>query len=325
MGKDVAGFEVMNYKKDSPITIIGLSGGKDSAATMILAINRKVPNLMACFYDTGNEHPITYEYIAYLKDKLHLALVITKADFSKQIAKKREFVIAKWKERGVSQVQIDLAIKNLIPTGNPFLDLCKWKGRFPSTKARFCTAELKIYPFEQQLLMPLLKDEQDVIMWTGVRADESRARANLPHTEWIDPGYTMHRPILNWNAKRTFDYATKNGVEHNPLYSKGMGRVGCMPCIMSRKNEIKEIANRFPDVIDKIELWEKEVGQTSKRGAGTFFPATSVPLDIEDDNPDLRASIRKTVQWSKTTYGGKQYDIFANEVPSCSSIYGLCE
>lgn len=159
----------------------------------------------------------------------------------------------------------------------------------------------------------------------GVRADESMARANLEMEEYIDPGYLMYRPILNWAADECFAYTENHGIKNNPLYSMGMGRVGCMPCIMSRKAEVREISNRFPDVVDRIEYWESEVGKTAKRGAGTFFPAPSVPLDPEDTNPDTRASIRKLVEWSRTVRGGKQYDIFADEQPSCSSIYGLCE
>ena len=38
---------------------------------------------------------------------------------------------------------IERAKRALVPTGNPFLDLCLWKGRFPSTKARFLYGRAK--------------------------------------------------------------------------------------------------------------------------------------------------------------------------------------
>lgn len=52
--------------------IISLSGGKDSTALALLAIETKQPDdyLDFLFCDTGNEHPITYAYIEYLDGKL---------------------------------------------------------------------------------------------------------------------------------------------------------------------------------------------------------------------------------------------------------------
>ncbi|MFI8038977.1 phosphoadenosine phosphosulfate reductase family protein, partial [Acinetobacter baumannii] len=52
------------------INIVSISGGKDSAATLLLALEQNVSNLLAVFADTGNEHEITYEYVRYLEDKL---------------------------------------------------------------------------------------------------------------------------------------------------------------------------------------------------------------------------------------------------------------
>lgn len=61
------------------------------------------------------------------------------------------------------------------------------------------------------------------------------------------------------------------GIEPNPLSSQGMSRVGCMPCINCKKDELREIALRFPEVIDRISRWEQIVAQAAKRGAASFF------------------------------------------------------
>jgi 3'-phosphoadenosine 5'-phosphosulfate sulfotransferase (PAPS reductase)/FAD synthetase len=320
-----AGFEVSNPAPGEPINIVGLSGGKDSLATVLHAMERNTGNLMCVFNDTGMEHPITYEYIAYLKLTLPCPVHITKADFSERILNKRQFVIENWKDRGVSDEKIASAVAALIPTGNPFLDLCKWKGRFPSTKARFCTTELKVFPFHEQVLIPMLREGYEVIKWLGVRAAESPARAKLGMTEYTDPGYTLYRPLLHWSAEQCFEIAAKHGYENNPLYTQGMGRVGCMPCIMANKKEVREISNRFPEVIDRLEDWETEVARSAKKYTATFFPAPMMPIHPDDPDPDSRASIRKAVEWSRTVHGGNQYDIFADESPTCSSVYGLCE
>jgi 3'-phosphoadenosine 5'-phosphosulfate sulfotransferase (PAPS reductase)/FAD synthetase len=54
-------------------------------------------------------------------------------------------------------------------------------------------------------------------------------------------------------------------VKLNPLYFLGMSRVGCMPCINCRKDELLEISKRFPKYIDIKREWESLVSMASKR------------------------------------------------------------
>ena len=298
--------------------IMNISGGKDSTATWLRSIELDV-NVTPVFCDTGNEHPMTYEYLDYLHDKLGQIRRI-KADFTEQIKHKRETVQTKWRDEGVSEEIIQAALEMLHPTGNPFLDLCIWKGRFPSTKARFCTVELKIRPTFEQVYFPLLEAGEEVTSWQGVRADESEARSKLPEREMTPEGYEIYRPLLHWTADDVFAMHTKHGVNPNPLYTLGMGRVGCMPCINCGKQELFEIARRFPEEITRIAEWERVVGQASKRGGATFFAI---------GNGRKAEGIQDNVEWSKTVRGGKQYDMEKihqfEEVPACSSQYGLCE
>ena len=41
--------------------IVSISGGKDSTALLLLALERETPNLEVVFADTGHEHAQTYE------------------------------------------------------------------------------------------------------------------------------------------------------------------------------------------------------------------------------------------------------------------------
>ncbi len=306
--------------------IISVSGGKDSTALLLLAIERQPDNLEAVFADTGNEHQITYDYVQYLNDKV-FPIRTVRADFTRQIAGKREYVLTKWADKGVSQETIDRAAAALVPTGNPFLDLCIWKGRFPSSQAAFCSEFLKRDPIIKQVQSPHLDAGNDVISWQGVRRDESLRRRYLNENELKETrenGAELwnFRPILDWKAEDCFAMHRKHNVEHNPLYEMGMGRVGCMPCINCRKNELLEISKRFPEAIDRIREWEMAVKQASKRHGATFFSAPS-----DDNEWSATQTIDVVVEWSKTSRGGKQYDMLRmdDEGPVCTSIYGLCE
>lgn len=302
------------------LNIVSVSGGKDSAASLFLAIERQVPNLFGVFADTGNEHQATYDYVRYLEKMTGVSIIWVKADFSKQIEQKRqrlfkvirgESVRGKW-----SRKQAIRALKHTHVTGNPFLDLCIWKGRFPSTKARFCSTELKREVILYKLQFPLIDQGFKIISWQGVRADESLDRSKLPVSDHIGDGVTNYRPILKWTALDCFDMHFKHGIEPNPLYRQGMGRVGCMPCIHCNKAELRAIAERFPEEIDRIENWERIVGAASRRGSATLFTS------------DKRGhGIRDVVEWSKTTRGGTHYDLIplTEDTTACSSIYGLCE
>jgi hypothetical protein len=78
------------------INVVSMSGGKDSTAMALLAIERGVENLHLVFADTGHEHQQTYDYIEYLRGALGREIHTVRADFTEQIAKKREYIVAKF-------------------------------------------------------------------------------------------------------------------------------------------------------------------------------------------------------------------------------------
>jgi len=303
--------------------IVSVSGGKDSTAVYLLAVESGRP-FRAVFADTGNEHPATYDYVNTLAERTGGPAVETvRADFSAQIARKREVVQTKWRADGIQESIIADALEVLHPTGNPYLDLCVWKGRFPSSQAQFCTEELKVLPITSQVILPALKNGP-VIQWHGVRAEESRRRAALPRFARDDSGSMIWRPIHRWSIAQVFAIHDHHGIEPNPLYKQGMGRVGCMPCINCGKDEIRAIADRFPEQVARISRWEKIVSLASKRGAGSFFTSTDDPA-YEGGN----YTIHDRVKWSRTSRGGVSYDLMrvisSTEPQQCESKYGLCE
>jgi 3'-phosphoadenosine 5'-phosphosulfate sulfotransferase (PAPS reductase)/FAD synthetase len=234
----------------------------------------------------------------------------------------------------VPQEIIDRAKALLVPTGEPFLDLCMLKGRFPSRTAQFCTERLKLEPINS-IVHPLLEQGHTVVSWIGERAEESPKRAAKPPMQRIrwtnDVGdLVLYRPIHKWTAADTFAIAKRHGVKSNPLYLMGFRRVGCMLCINCGKDEIAQADQRFPEVIKRIREWERIVALVSRRGDATFFPAPMIPGDESDTT---RAAIDKAVEWARTSRGGRQFDLLQRlardkadeEGAMCESAYGLCE
>lgn len=313
------------------IPIVSVSGGKDSTATLLVALERKVEPT-AIFCDTGNEHPLVYEYLDYLESATGVPINRLKADFSDWWWRKREYIATHW-ENGTGRVkeqvpadivQRALAVFDAGPTGNPFLDLCIIKNRFPSRRSQFCTDYLKRRP-AINFTAEVIAEHGAACSWQGVRADESLSRANLKEFEVVGDGYFIYRPIHKWSVADVFDQHRRHGIDPNPLYKLGMSRVGCMPCINVRKGELFAISHRFPEHIDRIEEWEQIVGRVSKRSNATFIPAPGKNSDAHE-----RGNIRAMVAWSMTSHGGKQLDIemvaaSKEEPESCSSAYGLCE
>lgn len=352
--------------------LVSNSSGKDSSATLSLAIERHpLKDISSLFCDTGNEHPLVYDYLNYLEDVTKVPIKRLKADFTdwwwhrhayvrdKWPAKLRKGTKGRWAwsapkgtepiekppvpsdiyarhkigywnwkpaQRPMSDIEADEVVARTLsafdkgPTGNPYLDLCMIKGRFPSRTRQFCTEFLKTIPATEHAL-ELIDQFGAIESWQGVRADESLARAHLLEREDRGGGLVIVRPIITWTAQMVFDQLRKHGIKPNPLYSMGMGRVGCMPCINAAKDEILEISKRFPEHFDRIEKWEKLVSEVSKRRNATFFPS---PGDNESANE--RGNIRQVVKWSQTSRGGKQVDFTRLDEPSaCASSYGLCD
>lgn len=314
------------------IHLVSVSGGKDSTATLAMAIeSHGSDNVMGCFADTGNEHESTYEYVRYLEAATGVPIKWFRRDWSDDWAHRIEYVKTKWPEKGVADPVIKrvLSILSLGPTGNPYLDLCILKGRFPSRRAQFCTTELKTIPLTEYA-MELIEQHGSVWSWQGIRLDESHSRktrmqgtgACVKAFEVVGGGLYINRPILRWKASDVFDAHRAYGLKPNPLYSLGADRVGCLPCINAGKDEILNIWKRFPEHLHRICEWERVVGLTSKKQQATFFTAPG-----ETSTAHERGNVWQVVEWSKTKHGGKLLDLFRvyDDSAACSSSFGLCE
>lgn len=219
---------------------IGVSGGKDSTALLLWAVHESgydPETLDVTFCDTGNEHVMTYAHVEMLSKKV---------------------CPIEW-----------------LKGKRDFFELVKAHDRFPSPTVRFCTKELKIRP-TQKHIKKLVAEGNDVVMHSGIRSNESFARSKLVKREELRPHVTEYRPLLQWTIAEVWAIHARYGIPPNPLYELGAKRVGCFPCIMSRKLEIARAFEIGPTKFDKIREYEGE--RRKGYGWNTFFEVHKTPM-----------------------------------------------
>ncbi len=323
--------------KNGTLHIVGLSGGKDSTATLLLAIDRKgLENVRPVFADTGNEHPETYAYLQYLEERLDIAVVRLKPDFSGEIAKKRLFIARdrrvgrdkrgekiRWSNKAKRR-----ALAVLQPVGNPFLDLCMLKGRFPTNRARFCTEWLKRDTFVEYVDGVTQQEGRPVVVWQGVRRDESDKRKNAKKIERVAKGYCNFRPLIDWTVEDVFRCIAEHGLDPNPLYQT-LGRVGCAPCIYATKGDVRLLAGSNAMIMERVREWERLVGLSSKKGFAAFFQGKELAGTKPGEVSDLvfweRHQIDGILKWAAKEGPFMKEDWGLHPAtPRCGSEMGLC-
>lgn len=189
--------------------VIPISGGKDSQACLRLALESNSRHeVLGLFCDTKFEHPFTYKHVEWMSEYYGVKI-------------------------------------ETINAGSVEEQVLKYK-RFPSTKVRFCTMNLKIQPsiiFYKKLAVKQLTGFE---VWYGMRTGESKVRnkkynnivdteLHLPHEIFVRfpkylsyLGIKIRLPIVDWQDDQVFEYLAD---EENPLYSHGFSRVGCFPCL----------------------------------------------------------------------------------------------
>ncbi len=79
---------------------------------------------------------------------------------------------------------------------------------------------------------PLNRALQGVKIWvTGIRAEQSGNRQDMPKVEW-DEAHQLFKfhPLLHWTFEDVKAYVSSNNVPYNPLHDKGFVSIGCAPC-----------------------------------------------------------------------------------------------
>ncbi len=196
------------------VHVMGISGGKDSAALAVYLKNR-IPDMHYFFCDTGDELPETYEYLTLLETYLGKPITRLNPD-------------------------------------RPFSHYLKIYGDYlPSPRMRWCTAQLKLKPFETWVEQTF--GDRPIKSYVAIRADEERD-GYLSHKPNITPVYPFKEDgLVKDDMFRVLDEAGV-GV---PKYYEWRTRSGCYFCFFQRKAEWVGLKERHPELFEKAKSFEK--------------------------------------------------------------------
>ena len=298
------------------LVIASVSGGKDSTAMCLYLRELGIP-YRAINIDTGWEHADTDHYVREVLPAFIGPI---------------ETIAADVKVRPSAAADVE-RIEKALGRPSQMVRLILNKGTFPGRERRFCTEQLKIFPIRDYIAAL----GEDVINCTGIRADESAARALMPEwEEWPAGDCEQWRPLIDWSGQDVVDIHKRHGVPPNPLYLRGAHRVGCWPCIYARKSEIRNMSETDPARVDLLELLEDTLtGIVQEKQIQRGVPLSRRgwfrnPTPIRDPETGKRKGdpwpIRRVVEWAKTKRGGKQYELFAPPAREWGCMrWGVCD
>lgn len=321
-----ARLEELRAHIDGRPLVASVSGGKDSSCVSLLLTEHGLEH-ERIFFDTGWEHPITLHYACY-RDEAAAAIARLPEQWSKK--RIRAFLDEQDKRYGREPLISKLGHITRLCAEETFAELCRRKGMFPSRTRRFCTEELKA----KVALRYLDAIEDDPVNVIGIRHAESKRRSTFPEWEWADRwNCETWRPIIHWSFDDVIEMHARHRLHPNPLYLLGASRVGCWPCIFSRKHELRRVADKSPERIAAIGRLEADVqaaalARHKARGdEASYNPPTLFQAPIrnaEGRRPCM--PIEEVVSWSRTARGGAQVELFAPGAGEEGCMrWGLCD
>ena len=206
-------------KAESVKHVLGLSGGRDSAALAVyMRQHHPELELEYFFTDTGKELPEVYEFLGRLEGFLGQEI--------RKLNPDRDF---------------DFWLKQY----NDFL---------PSPQTRWCTRQLKLRPFERWL-RPMLEDGITVYSYVAIRSDEEyRAGYASKHDNLV-----IKLPFKDAGIDKPGVLEILDGAGLGlPKYYEWRTRSGCTFCFFQQKIEWVRLREQHPEAFEEAKAYEKD-------------------------------------------------------------------
>ncbi|HBC3979789.1 TPA: phosphoadenosine phosphosulfate reductase family protein [Vibrio vulnificus] len=233
--------------------VLGVSGGKDSAALAIY-MKQEHPELDIEYFftDTGKELPEVYEYL----DKLEGFL-------GKPIHRLNE-------ERG-----FDFWLE-------------QYGNYLPSPKTRWCTRQLKLLPFKNWV-NSMLRDGHIIHSFVAIRADEEHRDGYNSHHENLH----IHFPFREAGYVKNDIFRLLNESQVGiPKYYEWRSRSGCTFCFFQQKIEWVRLKERHPEAFEEAKTYEKKAIECNSPflwSQGESLEDLEKPQRIEQIKSDFEA------------------------------------
>ena len=208
-----------NGDKES-LSVVNLSGGKDSTAALILMVERELPIDVVFMADTGKEFPEIYEHLEKVDEYLYRerGLHIT------TLRHPKGFDWLMFEEPKKRPNAIKKRIENKMPL---------YGNGWPGIKVRWCTGALKTKLIDAAVRQ--METEKSVLHYIGIAADETKRCKDkqYPLVEW---GITEAKAL-----KICYDH----GFDFGGLYEKHK-RASCYCCPFQRISELQNLRKFHP-------------------------------------------------------------------------------
>ena len=202
---------IKELKEKTPLPMaVSFSGGKDSLATLLLAMESK-EEFSVFFLNTGIELPETVEYINEIERKYGLS--VDKIDAR------------------------DAFWKNLSVFGPPARDY------------RWCCKVTKLGPTTRYILDKYPHGLLTLIGQRRYESEERMKKGNVWKNEWV-PNQLSASPIQNWSSLEVWLYILWKDAPFNIWYRRGLTRIGCYLCPSSDIADFKIVEEHYPKIED---------------------------------------------------------------------------
>jgi len=198
--------------------VLGLSGGKDSAALAIyMRQHHPELNIEYFFTDTGKELPEVYDFLGRLEGFL------------------------------------GKPIKRLNPDRDFDFWLRQYGNFLPSPNTRWCTRKLKLEPFKQWI-RPWLAAKEKVFSYVAIRADEDHREGMLTQ----DDNLVVQLPFREAGVDKQGVLELLDGSGLGlPKYYEWRSRSGCTFCFFQQKIEWVRLKKTHPTAFEDAKTYEK--------------------------------------------------------------------